>query len=201
MRKTIFSWALFLASASVLAADGDDALLGFRWGMSIQDVRAVGSKLEKKEADRNLEIYEASTVPKPLSDFETYMLTFSDGKLVKVSVIGKDISGDPTGSNGKERFGALQHVLSEKYGKPKNYQTIGNKLYKDRDEFYECLKYSGCGVWASSFENKEKTIVLEINGLRRGVGYLRIAAEANPQWSDALKVYKSKKASSDKDAL
>jgi len=202
MKHIIIAATMLVISSFAFAADGDDAMLGFKWGMSAQDVRATGANLKKEETDKNLELYEASSVPKPLSEFETYMLTFSDGKLVKILAIGKKISDDPTGSRGKERFETLASAMKEKYGKPtNNYQRIGTMLYKEYDEFYQCLAYSGCGQWASVFEIKDKDVVLKIKGIRRGIGYITITAEATPQWSDALDKHKSKRASSDKDAL
>ena len=202
MLKLALASLVFLTSSAVLAADGDDALFGLKWGMSISEIRSTGSTLTKSRGDRNLETYKTSTVPRPLSDFESYMLIFADGKLVKLWGIGKDIPGDPTGSSGKERFETLRAALKEKYGQStQNYQTIGNKLFKEYDEFYQCLAYSGCGMWVSTFETQEKAVILELKGLKRGIGYLEITAESKPQWSNALEIYKSKKANSDKDAL
>jgi len=202
MKRSILISATLAISSIAFAADGDDAMLGFKWGMSVQDVKAAGSRLEKKDTNRSLEIYEVSSVPKPLSDFEIYMLIFADGKLVKISAVGNDISGDPTGIKGKEQFKVLENTMKEKYGDPKHsYKRIGSKLYKEYDEFYQCLAYDGCGTWASIFETKDKSVVLEMNGVRRGTGYLRIVAESKPQWSNAIEKHKTKKASSDKDAL
>ena len=129
-------------------------------------------------------------------------MIFADGKLAKIWGLSRDISNDPSGSSGKERFETLRSALIQKYGQPKlNYQTVGNKLFKEYDEFYQCLRYSGCGLWVSSFEAPDKTLNIELKGLNRGTGYVDITAEAKPQWEQALEVYKSRKNSSDKDAL
>ena len=96
----------------------------------------------------------------------------------------------------------IARALTEKYGKPgNNYQSTGSKLFKEYDEFYQCLAYSGCGMWITIYESADKSISLEIKGLRRGIGYLVITTESTPQWPQALEIYKSKKTSSDKDAL
>ncbi len=195
--------ALFASlSSPVSAADGDEAMFGLRWGMKAAEVQASGVTITKKKGDRNLEIYEAVSLPKNVSDVESYSLIFADGRLAKISAIGKNIANDPSGSNGKERFEAIAKALTEKYGKPSNsYQSTGNKLFKEYDEFYQCLAYSGCGQWTTVYEPNDKDIVIELKGIRRGTGYLVITAEAKPQWSQALDVYKSRKSSSDKDAL
>ena len=187
---------------SAFAADGDDALFGLRWGMTIPDVKAVSVNLTKKKGERNLEFYSSTSLPKNISDVELYSMIFADGKLVKIWAISKDISNDPTGSTGKERFETLQSTLAEKYGKTIfNSQSIGNKLYKEYDEFYQCLAYSGCGQWTKFFESADKVISVELKGLRRGIGYIEVTAEAKPQWNRALEAYKSNKSKSDKDAL
>lgn len=193
---------LSLLTLPALGADGDEALFGLRWGMTVAEVKSAGVALTKTKGDRNLDVYKAPSMPKNLSDFESYGLVFADGKLAKIWGISKDISNDPSGSSGKERFETLRAALLQKYGQPRfNSQTVGNKLFKEYDEFYQCLKYSGCGHWFSSFESPDKVLSIELKGLSRGTGYLDITAEAKPQWDKALEVYKTRKNSSDKDAL
>lgn len=191
-----------LLSLPAFSADGDEALFGLRWGMTIAEVKGVGVTLTKTRADRNFEIYRTSSMPKNVSDFESYSMIFADGKLVKLWGVSKNIVGDPMGSDGKERFDTLRTALIEKYGKPEvDYQKVGAKLYQESDEFYECLKYKGCGLWTSGFETPDKAIGLDLKGLSRGTGYIELLAEAKPQFSRALEIYKSRKTSSDKDAL
>lgn len=201
--KLISACLLTIAiSSQVLAADGDEAMFGLRWGMSPSDVKSLNTILTKTKTERNLEIYSVTSLPKNVSDIEKYSLIFADEKLVKISAIGKDILGDPRGTLGKERFDSIAKALTEKYGKADtNDRLIGNKLYKEYDEFYQCLGYSGCGMWMSIFETTDKTIGLELKGIRRGTGYIYITTEAKPQWSEASNIYNSKKNSSDKDAL
>jgi hypothetical protein len=201
--KLISAFLMTIAiSSQVIAADGDEAMFGLRWGMSPSDVKSLDTILTKTEAERNLEYYSTTSLPKNVSDVDKYLLIFADGKLVKITVIGKEITGDPSGSSGKQRFEGISKSLSEKYGKAsQNNHLISHKLYTERDEFYQCLGYRGCGIWVSIFETTDKIIGLELKGIRRGVGYLRIATEANPQWSEALNIFESKKNASDKDAL
>ena len=201
--KLIFTFLMTIAIASqVIAADGDEAMFGLRWGMSPSDVKSLDTVLTKTEAERNLEYYTTTSLPKNVSDIDKYLLIFADGKLVKITAIGTDITGDPSGSKGKQRFDGIFKVLKEKYGKPDtNSHLIGHKLYKEQDEFYQCLVYKGCGIWVSIFETVDKIIALDLKGIRRGIGYLKIATEAKPQWSEALDIFESKKNASDKNAL
>ncbi|MGB6114971.1 MAG: hypothetical protein WBF97_07775 [Comamonas sp.] len=200
--RILLTIAFMMTTPLVLAADGDEALFGLKWGMTPADVKSAGVNLTKTKGDRNLEIFRASSVPRGLSDFESYHFIFADGKLVKLWGLSKDIVNYPAGITGKQQFDALRLALTEKYGKPKqNYQSTGNKLFKEYDEFYQCLAYSGCGIWVVGFEVPGKYISLELKGQRRGMGYLDITSEAQPQWDNALEVYKSRKAISDKDAL
>ena len=183
--------ALLLVGASSFAADGDDAMFGLKWGMTPAAVKALGATLTKIKGERNLETYKTGSLPKNLSDIESYVLVFADSKLVKLSAIGTNIVNDPAGSSGKERFELLNSALTDKYGKPSNnYQNIGNKLFNESDEFYQCLAYSGCGMWVSIYNSADKDISVELKGQRRGSGYVTLTAESKPQWSMALDVYK-----------
>jgi hypothetical protein len=201
-RAALIVLGAFISINSALAADGDEAMFGLRWGMTIAQVKALGTPLTKVRGDRNMEIYKTESVPRPLSDGESYTMIFADGKLAKVAAVTRNITGDPSGREGKDRFEAIKSSLQDKYGAPTmQKQTSGNKLYRDYDEFYQCLRYTGCGTWFALYETADKVVMIELKGVSRGTGYLDISAEANPQWSDALKIYKGRKTESDKDAL
>lgn len=198
----ILALVIALHSPCSIAADGDDALFGLKWGMSIAEVRALGVPLKKEKGDGNLEIFSSKSMPKELSNAESYALVFADGKLVKQKYIANNITGDAYGTEGKERFESLKAALSEKYGAPSaNYQSVGGKLYREADEFYQCLAYDGCGVWSTFFDSPDKSLMLELIGLRRGIGYITLTAEATPQWSAALERRKGIRGKSDKAAL
>lgn len=195
-------WSLTVFTAAAFAADGDEAMFGLKWGMNPSDLKAIGIALAKTKGERNLETYKTTSLPKNLSEVESYILIFADGKLAKITAIGKDITNDPTGSSGKDRVESLTSALTDKYGKPSNnYQSIGNKLFKEYDEFYQCLAYSGCGQWATIYEPNDKDISVELKGQRRGSGYILLTVESKPQWSKALEIFKTRRNSSDKDAL
>lgn len=202
--KMHFTIALLLAAicSSAFALDGDEAMFGLRWGMTPIQVQALGVTLIKTENDRGLDLYHTTSLPKNISDADSYSLIFSNGRLVKLWVVTKNITEDPTGAKGKERFGAFRSAIAAKYGESThNTQIAGVALYKEWDEFYQCLAYSGCGMWASFFETSDKVVGIEIKGIRRGIGYIEITAEAKPQFHEALQVYKNRQKTSDKDAL
>ena len=78
-------------------------------------------------------------------------------------------------------------ALTEKYGKPKSsYHNVGVRLFKDPDEFYQCLAYDGCGFWVDVFDLPDRAILLKLNGLSRGTGFITLAYEAQPEWSKAM---------------
>lgn len=186
----------------IFADEKRDAMFGLSWGMTVDAIKAMGVSVSKKEGDKNIDTYVTTSLPKNLSDIEQYSLLFSDGKLVKLSAIGKDITDDPTGRNGKDRFDVLKKSLEDKYGVvSKSYQTVGNKLYKEYDEFYQCLSYSGCGMWVAIFDTPTKAVVIELKGLRRGTGFINLTVEATPEWDEALAKFKSFKSKNDSDAL
>jgi hypothetical protein len=184
------------------AADGDEAMFGLRWGMTTAQVKASGVKLDFQEQEGDIKTYKAPSLPKGLSDFEGYALGFADDKLAKIVAASKDITGDLTGSEGKARYEELKSMIAEKYGSPINERRrTGLKLFEDRDEFYECLKYDGCGAWAAWWEKPTVFITIRVHGKRRGVGYIRIVAEAQPQWHQAMDALKSGRKNSDRQAF
>ncbi|GAB6064870.1 hypothetical protein [Deferrisoma palaeochoriense] len=196
-------WAVVLALLQVgVSAAGGETMFGLIWGMSPADVEQAGVSMTKEREDRNLAVYGGSSMPKNLRDAEFYHLVFdADMGLCKISVVTKDIAEDPYGTEGKARFDELSTLLSEKYKKTSGTQIVGLKLWDQQDEFYQCLAYPGCGMWASVFESETKVVALELLGLTRGRGYLRLTVEAKPEWEEALKKYNALLAESEKDAL
>jgi hypothetical protein len=79
----------------------------------------------------------------------------------------------------------------------------GGKVYKEADEFYQCLTYQGCGTWARFYGGEGRSAILELNGYRgrRGAGYIDLSVEAIPEWGNFLDRMKARKASSDADNL
>lgn len=201
MKYFVLAVALMIAS-SVRAQFGNDAMFGLTWGMSPKEVQSRGVVLTKKSSDGTIEVYSAKSLPKNISDVDFYTLVFANGRLVKLSAAGETITNDQLGSEGKERYQTLKQTLTEKYGKPSDSSEIfGVKLYKDSDEFYQCLRYSGCGMWASLYKTSDRVISVELKGLGPGRGYISVVAESVPEFSQALDAKEQSDKRSDADAL
>jgi hypothetical protein len=195
---------LFLCSlaAAAIAKDNNEAMFGLRWDMSVSEVRATGAPLTQQRTEGNITAFRTESVPKGFSDAEFYVLMFASDRLVKIVMVTKDFTDDPFGTAGRERFAKIKTILEEKYGKPTmSSQEVGRKLFRERDEFYQCLAYTGCGLWAAVFEPPGKSISMELKGSRRGVGYVSITTEAEPQWTNALKQKRDSTGRSDANAL
>jgi hypothetical protein len=176
---------------------------GYYFGLTVEQIEEAGIEVKMEREGDDLLIASVSSAPVPWEDAENYLMAFYDGKLLKINAIGKNITGDATGTKGREKHKELRDSLAEKYGKPsKSFHSVGNKLWNEADEFYQCLNYDGCGVWVDFWNLKDKIISLEINSTgRRGEGYIKIGYEAAPEWSDALDAVKAKKKLSTKKGL
>lgn len=175
---------------------------GFNWGTPFADA-SRGGQMTVTKREGQFTFVKTATVPSNLSIAETYSLIFHDEHgLQKVAMFSKDFKDDPFGTSGKRTFHTLKESLNEKYGKPSSgTETTGLKLYKDSDEFYQCLAYSGCGMWAALWEPKTGgSIALEIKGGRRGQGFVVLTYEG-PEWESAIDAHRSNASSKDKNAL
>ena len=86
------------------------------------------------------------------------------------------------GEKARQNMNELKKTLSKKYGPTENSEFIGLglPLYKDIDEFYQCLAYDGCGGWVSLWQfPDESSIGLILHGLKRGTGFMTITYETS----------------------
>ncbi|MBN1450239.1 MAG: hypothetical protein JW963_04415 [Anaerolineales bacterium] len=177
-------------------------MFGLKWGQSPDQIRQMGIALTKESSRNNLHMYKTDSLPKNLSLSESYVLIFAgDTALVKITMASRTIAEDPYGTEGKSKFDNLQKLLKQNYTMGKSFCSVGHKLYEDSDEFYECLAYKGCGMWTIFFSSDNKTIMLEIEGIKRGTGFIKMSVEASPEFTEAVKEYKALETSSDADAL
>lgn len=177
---------LFFVLFSLTIACGD-AMCGLKWCISPQDLKSMGIKLTKKITLNNLFTYVTDSLPKNVSDAEHYVLIFDgDSSLIKIVMYSKTITHDLWGAQGKKVFDKYSQMLEKTYKQTSSYCSIGNKVYKNNDEFYQCLQYEGCGEWISFFKGENKSIQIELRGLDRGKGYLAVSEEADPEFSNAL---------------
>ena len=176
-------------------------MFGLNFGQTPKEIRAMGSVLSFKDNNKNLSSYTCNSLPKNSSSAEGYTLIFSDDSLVKIIMIGNTISNDIYGSDGKEAFINTFELLKKKYTIHLIRTDSGLELYDEPDEFYQCLAYDGCGLYAAVLKNDFKNITLQLKGLERGKGYLILTAEAVPEFEKALEKQKLTTNKNDSDAF
>ena len=198
----IFLCAVF--ASTPYAATEVQAPFGFKWDQRVSDLRIKGFKSTCTTIkDLLIESCKFTAAPKKYSKADFFQTYFVPGEgLQKVIMYGKDITDDPYGSDGKELYAALKTSLTNKYGAPSNVFDWGAQdLYKDSDEFYECLNYKSCGTQSSYWiEGMDGTITLEIVGASRGKGFIQLTYESR-KWSNLLTKLKSELSVGDDDSL
>jgi hypothetical protein len=158
-----------------------EAPFGLEWGIFEKDFKAKGI-VASCETSGSLISCKASVVPQSVSVADNYLLVLdSKSGLQKVVMIGKTIDGDLYGSQGKLAYQSIKSNIEKKYSSPKSFEYVGRELYRDSDEFYQCLAYDGCGQWVSFWsvgDDKGGSVALYLNGLSRGQGYIRLGYES-----------------------
>jgi len=179
--------SVVILSVSSMSWAGGDAVFGLNWGMSPEEVKSSGTILVLKNKSGNLYIYRAESLPKNIKDARYYTLVFNNNKdLVKIIMVGENITNDFSGDKGKIRFEKISTALAGKYKVIKSITEVGIRTYNEDDEFYQCLAYKGCGLWITMFSGGNKNIILQLNGLEKGKGFIDIRAEAVPEWYEAI---------------
>ena len=185
---------------------------GMEWSKSQSEIKRSGLKLSdcKSALGGDIEYCDVTGHDKPISFAESYTVYFIKGYgLHKVLVSGKNITGDAYGSEGKASYSKILSSLNKKYPEEDGYESasyewIARELYKDSDEFYECLRYDGCGNWSSYINGQDEISLgnfsVELEGLSRGTGYLSLTYES-PNWGKYLDVVKNQESSRDDEAL
>lgn len=203
-KAVFFFAALFLANAPAMAQNAEkEAPFGLKWGMSEEQLESEGITLTEATREEGVVSYTTSELPRNLSEIDFYQVFFSEKRgLQKITVLGETIKNDARGSKGKETFDYYVDIVSDRYGQPtQEIDYIGIKLYKDPDEFYQCLAYDGCGLWATLWEERKGVnSMVQVKGISRGEGFVTIHIEG-PKWKTVLKDVEDKKRQSDRDAF
>jgi hypothetical protein len=185
MKKIITLIIALLLSVSYAA---DNAPLGLVWGQKILSSQCL-SKSEKIDDKTGLVLCVLKDVPNPIPDLDGVTVVLSpERNLLKVRVFFKDISEDPYGSKGIKEFTKYTNILTKKYKEPGLHKTItGVTLYENSDEFYQCLRYAGCGMYLAIWDLPDGgAISLELKGIARGKGFIVISYET-PAFSAELR--------------
>lgn len=199
MIRTILALLVFSLPLTAFGQDSFPAPFGLSWEMSEAELKEVG--FTHAGDTGGFSLYTSVSAPKAWSKGDRYYGIVYKGRLVKLTANSTDFSGDIYGSEGKRAYNQLKKILTDKYGAPSTqYERIGLKLYDDSDEFYQCLEYSGCGMYTSLFNFDRGSIGISLKGKRRGEGYLNIAYES-PSFSVAKDEIARGDISSDEDAL
>ena len=199
MKKIVFASLLTFLSAESMAG-----AFGAEWGWSYQRLKDAGAECQPV-AMNDFDAYKCSKMPKNLSKVDFFNVIFDEvNGLQKIRMVGQDITGDPYGTAGKQRYMDYKNAITKKYGPASDDLTIemvGLSLYKDSDEFYECLRYSGCGYYTSLWKlDPAGTVNVTIKGASRGKGWVELQYEG-PEWASSLDRVKNAQAASDLDAL
>jgi hypothetical protein len=201
-RLYLYLLVSFFAVLPTSSFAGGEALFGLTFGASSEQVKMTVPAMALTQREGIFSYYRTADVPKGLSNVDFYQLIFANDKLVKVYAASKDVTNDVYGNEGKKRFADLRSALIAKYGKPATeLQDTGMKLYKDAEEFYQCLNYTGCGLWVSIFHAPGKKILVQLHGTSRGRGWIAVMAESDPEWPNAVELDSKRTNASDKNAL
>lgn len=174
------SLVFLLCSSGAIADEGFSAPLGLKWGQSQETLTKDYGATPAAKNDNRLKIFLVSNPPIKVSGFDEFYGVIDDKYgLVKVIVI-ENIDGDAYGSKGLEEYKKIKEVITKKYGKPiSKYEYSGRELYKENDEFYQCLAYQGCGSYSSFFKPAGGgDVAVSLKGERRGKGYLSVDYES-----------------------
>lgn len=172
---------LSFASYGTEIEGGIAAPLGLKWGESKESIIKNYNATPADKNDTRIKLYSLANPPIKVPGFdEIYGVVDDKYGLVKVVMI-ESIHKDAYGSQGIEEYKKYSAILTKKYGKPSDkFEYTGKELYKESDEFYQCLNYQGCGAYFSFYKTPGKAVIgLELKGKRRGEGYLSINYESS----------------------
>lgn len=190
MGKNLLVLILFLF-AGVSFADEDsvgfNAPAGFTWGDTKSQIEAEGVSFGKCKKVKHFLRCSARSAPKNISFVKGYLLMFDaqSERLVQVLVAWDSIKNDSFGKKGKKQYDGLKNALMSKYpdSKIRSTERVGDRVFRDRDEFYECLNYGiKCGAWVSVFSwdsGNESRILLGIRANSLGEGNIAILYESD----------------------
>ncbi len=199
--KKMLSAILFLLSLNVQAIEVT-APFGFKWGQSQEELKNKHVTLNNCSESNKITSCKTTNPIKGVSFGEEYILIMDEEKgLQKVILISKNITSDISGSDGKALYGKIKRSLIKKYNKPESLEHVGLELYKEYDEFYQCLKYEGCGGWFAYWKIKNGgNAILQLKGIKRGTGYIKLTYESK-YWGGIVDSIKEREQASDEDAL
>lgn len=200
MIKYVLLVILAILPLSAMAQDAFPAPFGLTWGASAVDLGKLGF-VARGDAKNGMRTMISASAPKPWSRAESYIAIMYHDHLVKIVVQSESVTNDLGGSEGKKLYEDVKATLTAKYGPPASHtEDSGRKLYENYDEFYQCLDYSGCGLYDTIYKYEGGVIGVRLQGQSRGKGFLSVQYES-PEFAKALSAIKTGDAESDANAL
>lgn len=185
--KIILVIIFFFSACTTQANDMLDDL-GLAWGQSQKTLIENNFNLTECKSEAEITSCEVIHSAQGVAYGAQYILYFVQNKGVqKIQMPIRFLQGDMTGSEGKGLYNQLKNYLTLRNDAPKSSEYVGRKLYGEYDEFYQCLKYKGCGSWVSfwELENGDYTYIA-LYGIAPGTGYLVLFNESK-LWVDTVK--------------
>jgi hypothetical protein len=179
MRKFAIATIIFILVGSSEAL-AQDAPIGLTWMASEASLKQAGIELKETGNDSYGVGYTASKLPKALADQQMTLLSFGhNDKLWRIVIISKEFTDDPMGVAVRNRYDQLIAILSEKYGRPKTHQTLGDSIYAEQKYFLAGVR-GGNSFWYSNFDTTQLFIQMGIVASSNSEARWRIIYEYKP---------------------
>lgn len=187
MKKISLSCLLLAAMACSTSTLAAEKVFGLTWLSTPAQVRAAGVRLTPARSQGRLSMFESHSMPINLSDADSYLLVFDKQMgLVKMMMVGKDITHDRGGDHGRKRFAEIGRMLASR-----GYRQVSAKTIEHTDHdkaFYPCLASAGCGVWKQVYRKGQLFVAMQLRGSGAGRGYIVMSFEKQPQFDQAVKL-------------
>ncbi|MBY6017943.1 hypothetical protein KUW04_09145 [Halomonas denitrificans] len=189
-------WMVALFGAMTALPVMARAPFGLQWGQSM-------AGMEQVEAGNPIGVLSIENPPKPHSRASSYWgFGTNESGLQKVVMNSIEIENDAFGTEGKALYASLVNaLLGAGYQEENRLESVGNALWNEPDEFYQCLDYDGCGYWIwFGRDASGDTVMVKIEGVRRGQGRVRAIFES-PKWNTLVEASQQQQAARDSDAF
>lgn len=187
MKHLIRCATLVVALCLSVSARAAGHVFGVDWQSTPSQLRSQGIALKLQKTQGRLSMYETTTLPKNLSDAETYLLIFDKTRgLVKIIMVGRSFTRDPDGTQGKQRFDQLGSLLHQRGYEMLDKPQARKMKRASGVSFYACLAQPSCGVWKSAYRKDHVLVSMQLNGMPGGHGFITMSFEEQPQFQQSL---------------
>ena len=154
-----------------------EAPFGVKWGLSADEVRAIGVTLDnKKDIDCGIG-FSAKQLPKILIDVDTVELCFwYNDKLWQIRAGSIAFNNDPYAFALKTRYDQIDNLLSAKYGPGKHSHYQDTELWSGPDEFLSGIE-NGRSWHYTNYESENVFVQLGLRASSHDTGYFVLIFE------------------------